>query len=111
GAVARVGKRALPVAEAIGEFIGLTRLSARGAQLAGDALDSLATRYAHHADAPFQRAASYRNAYLTDLWQELIDAGTRLDPILITGQWREIDTGQDLERARELLQSRPKEWT
>ena len=54
---------------------------------------------------------SYRNAYLTDLLQELIDRSTRVDPIFIDGQWREIDTGQDLERARALLQSRPKEWT
>jgi NDP-sugar pyrophosphorylase family protein len=60
---------------------------------------------------PFQRAASYRNAYLTDLWQELIDSGIRLDPVLIDGMWREIDTGQDLERARELVESKPKEWS
>jgi choline kinase len=111
GAVARVGKRALPPADAIGEFIGLSRLGARGAQLAGDALDQLARRYAGRDDEPFQRAARYRNAYLTDLWQELIDGGERIDPILIDGQWREIDTGQDLDRARQLLESQPKEWT
>jgi len=107
GAVARVGKRALPPAEAIGEFIGLSRLGPVGAIEAGAALDRLATRFAGDDSAPFQRAAHYRNAYLTDLWQELIDNGTRIDPILIDGQWREIDTGQDLERARQLLQSWP----
>jgi choline kinase len=111
GSVARVGKRALPVPEAIGEFIGLSRLSLRGARIVGNTLDALRSRYEGREDAPFQRAARYRNAYLTDLWQELIDTGTRLDPIMIDGQWREIDTGQDLERARELLQSSPKEWT
>src|SRR5207237_5425960 len=100
GTVARVGKRALPAADAIGEFIGLSRLGPRGAALVGDALDQLAARFAGRDDAPFQRAARYRNAYLTDLWQELIDHGVRVDPILIEGQWREIDTGQDLDRAR-----------
>ena len=35
----------------------------------------------------------------------------RVDPILIDGQWREIDTGQDLERARQLVESAPKEWS
>lgn len=109
GAVARVGKRALPVPEAIGEFIGLSVLSARGAGIAGAALDAIAARYAGREGEPFQRAASYRNAYLTDLWQELIGGGTRLDPVLIDGQWREIDTGQDLERARGLVLSAP-EW-
>jgi choline kinase len=111
GAVARVGKRALPPADAIGEFIGLSRLGAAGMARVADALDELAARYAGRDDQPFQRAARYRNAYLTDLWQHLIDGGTRIDPILIDGQWREIDTEQDLGRARELLESMPEEWT
>jgi len=111
GTVARVGKRALPAADAVGEFIGLSRLGARGAALVGRALDELALRFEDRPDEPFQRAARYRNAYLTDLWQELIDRGVRVDPIWIDGQWREIDTGQDLDRARQLLESQPKEWT
>jgi choline kinase len=111
GAVARVGKRALPPADAIGEFIGLSRLGAAGMARVASALDELAARYAGRDDQPFQRAARYRNAYLTDLWQHLIDGGTRIDPILIDGQWREIDTEQDLGRARELLESKPEEWT
>ena len=111
GTVARVGKRALPPADAIGEYIGLTRLGARGITIAARTLDRLLRDYAGRDDQPFQRAARFRNAYLTDLWQELIDTGITVEPILIDGQWREIDTGQDLERARELLESRPKEWT
>jgi len=111
GSVARVGKKALPVPEAIGEFIGLSRLGARGMAIVAAAFDEVAQRYAGRDHEPFQRAATYRNAYLTDLWQELIDTGMRLDPILIDGQWREIDTGQDLDRARMLLESGPKEWT
>jgi choline kinase len=111
GSVSRVGKKALPVPEAIGEFIGLSRLGAHGMATVAAAFDELTERYGGRDHEPFQRAARYRNAYLTDLWQELIDRGVRLDPILIDGQWREIDTGQDLERARQLLQSTPKEWT
>jgi choline kinase len=111
GSVARVGKRALPPEDAIGEYIGLTRLGARGAATAGNMLDALAHRFAGREDQPFQRAAHYQNAYLTDLWQELIDGGIRVDPVLVDGQWREIDTGQDLDRARQLLQSSPKEWS
>ena len=111
GSVARVGKRALPPAEAIGEFIGLTKLGPRGVATVARTLDTLARRYDGRDDQPFQRAATYRNAYLTDLWQELIDGGIRLDPVLIEGSWREIDTGQDLERARQLVESAPGEWT
>lgn len=111
GSVARVGKRALPPDEAIGEFIGLVRLGSRGATTFSRTLAALTQRFAGREDEPFQRAARYRNAYLTDLLQELIDTGIRVDPILVDGQWREIDTGQDLDRARMLLESTPKEWT
>ncbi len=105
GSVARVGKRALSPDDAIGEFIGLSRLGERGARIVANTLDGLAGRYAGRDDQPFQRAATFRNAYLTDLWQELIDSGIRVDPVLVAGDWREIDTGQDLERARGLLES------
>lgn len=111
GSVARVGKRALPPAEAIGEFIGLAKLGERGVATVARALDGLAERYADRDDQPFQRAATYRNAYLTDLWQDLIDRGLRLDPVLIQGGWREIDTGQDLDRARQLVESSVGEWS
>jgi L-glutamine-phosphate cytidylyltransferase len=110
GSVARVGKRALPPADAVGEFIGLTKLGERGAATVARALDGLARHYDGRDHEPFQRAERYRNAYLTDLWQDLIDRGIRLEPVLIDGEWREIDTGQDLERARALVASAPAVW-
>jgi NDP-sugar pyrophosphorylase family protein len=58
------------------------------------------------------RAARFQNAYMTDVLQELIDAGRAMWPVAIDGQWREIDTGQDLQRARELLESTTSgDWT
>ncbi len=111
GTVARVGKRALPPAEAIGEYIGLAKLGERGVALVANTLDQLAHQFAGRDDQPFQRAATFRNAYLTDLWQQLIDGGIRIDPVLIEGQWREIDTGQDLDRARQLVESNPGDWS
>lgn len=111
GTVARVGKRALPPAEAVGEFIGLTKLGTRGVATVARSLDALARRYEGREHEPFQRAATYRNAYLTDLYQEMIDSGLRLEPVFIDGSWREIDTGQDLDRARQLVESAPKEWS
>jgi choline kinase len=44
-------------------------------------------------------------------WQELIDGGTPIHPVTIHGQWREIDTGQDLERAIALVESTSEEWS
>jgi choline kinase len=111
GFVRRVGKRSLPPDQAVGEYIGLSRLSAEGTAWTAAALDDALARYAGKDDEPYQRAARFRNAYLTDLWQEMIDAGRPLTPVLIHGQWREIDTGQDLDRARELVESASKDWS
>jgi L-glutamine-phosphate cytidylyltransferase len=111
GNVKRVGKKALPPAEAFGEFIGLLKLSAEGARWFREAIDELTLRYAGREEEPFQRAAQFRNAYLTDLLQHLIDAGRPVTPVAIDGNWREIDTGQDLERAIALVESGSEEWT
>jgi L-glutamine-phosphate cytidylyltransferase len=95
--ITRVGKQAVPVAEAAGEFIGLAWFSAR----AGRALAAIwdeALR-AGGLEAPFGRAAALRNAYVSDGLNALVEAGHRLTPVFIEGQWREIDTGQDLAAA------------
>lgn len=110
GRIARVGKKSLPPDGAVGEFIGLGKLDAAGAAIVGATMDELVARYRGRDDQPFQRAARFRNAYLTDLLQEVIDAGHAAWPAFIDGQWREIDTGQDLERARVLVESHPEVW-
>jgi choline kinase len=99
GRVTRVGKRALPAEQAVGEFIGLAKLSAAGTAVLVDAWRALARAYAGREDQPFVRAPTWRVAYLTDLLQYVIDSGTPVAPVYIDGQWREIDTVQDLERA------------
>ena len=110
GNVRRVGKKSLPPDEAFGEFIGLMKVSADGARWLRDAIVAAQARYAGREDAPYMRAARFQNAYLTDVLQELIDAGRPFVPVAIDGQWREIDTGQDLERAQKLLESSG-DWT
>ena len=110
GSVARVGKKALPPADAIGEYIGLMKLSAEGARWLRDEIVAAKARYAGRENEPYQRAARFRNAYLTDALQALIDAGRPFMPVAIDGQWREIDTGQDLESARLLVES-SRDWT
>jgi choline kinase len=110
GLVTSVGKRAHPAAEARGEFIGLAKLSTAGARLFKNTWEQLLTSYRGREREPFVRAASFRQAYLTDLLQHLIDAGEPVKAVEIRGSWREIDTVQDLERARALLESAQDQW-
>jgi choline kinase len=95
GLVQRIGKH-LEESEADAEFIGLLRLSRAGAALLSSTYAEVAARLAGH---PFQAAARFETAYLTDMLQELIDRGTEVRPVLIAGGWREIDTIEDFRKA------------
>ena len=102
GRITAVGKRSTPVEEAHGEFIGLAKLTRRGAAELSDAYARLAIQYAGRETDPFGRN-TWRGAYLTDLFEHLIAAGKTFSPVDIRGRWREIDTTQDLERAEETV--------
>jgi choline kinase len=95
--VVQVGKGAVPAEKAVGEFIGLAHFSDQGAQAL---LNTWQTALAGSGlDAPFGRAKTLRQAYLTDALNGMIGAGERLAPVFIDGEWREIDTQQDLAAA------------
>ena len=97
GGVIRIGKEVVNPDEAHGEYIGLAKYTKSGAQ-------AIKTAYHRIADerpaAPFQRAASLDKAYMSDIIQELIDNGKLVYSSDIEGGWMEIDTPQDLEKAR-----------
>jgi len=54
-------------------------------------------------EVPFGRAKVLRQAYLTDALNAMADAGEHLAPVYIDGEWREIDTLQDLAAAEKAL--------
>lgn len=99
GEITKIGKKICPPNRAHGEFIGLAKLSKTGAEL-------LRSNYhrvvAEHQGRAFQQAASVEKAYLTDMIQELVNLGYEIDSVDIEGGWVEIDTPEDLERAKKL---------
>jgi choline kinase len=99
--VVQVGKGAVPAANAVGEFIGLAHFSSAGAELLADHWQR--ALHVGGLDAPFGRAKTLRQAYLTDALNAMADAGERLLPTFIDGEWREIDTQQDLAAAGKSL--------
>ena len=94
--VAAIGKH-LDSDEAYGEFIGLAKFSERGSEI-------LKTNYRRVLGAfqgrPFHAAPLFKQAYLTDMIQELIDRGYHIGKVDIQGDWIEVDTIQDFERAK-----------
>lgn len=103
GRVTAVGKRVVPAAEARGEFIGLMRVDAEGADLLRATFrrrrDELGL------DGPYGRAPRLQVAYVTDLLNDLIAQGVPIHSVEIQtpDAWREIDTVQDLERAHTVV--------
>ena len=103
-AVTRVGKRLVTAEEAAGEFIGLARFSAEGAEALGEVWRQAS---AAGRKAPFGAAATLDQAYLSDGLNALTARGVALRPLFIDGLWREIDTEEDLARAEKTIRS----WT
>jgi choline kinase len=98
--VTRVGKKTMPPEEASGEFIGLARFSRTGI---GRMRERFHARRRELAGQPYGRAPRFEVAYLTDLLNDLIDSGEVMRPAFIDGGWREIDTVEDLERAKPIV--------
>ena len=79
-----------------GEFIGIMKFSKKGSE-------EFVTQYNKIEKSkpnPFHDAKIFEKSYLTDMIQELIDQKILVEPIIVEGDWCEIDTPQDLENAR-----------
>lgn len=97
--IIEIGKNMTPN-EAHGEFIGLAKFTKEGAATLKSNYRSVVSQCGNRS---FQQAASVEKAYLTDMIQELIDRGYVISNVDIKGGWIEIDTSEDLEKARRLL--------
>ena len=94
--VVEIGKILTNKNDVHGEFIGMMKLSPRGAEVF--------KKHFHRTKAlfdgkPFQRASIFEKAYLTDLFQEMTDLGTPIHCVMIERGWKEIDTVEDYEKA------------
>ena len=94
--VVKIGKIMTNKDDVHGEFIGMIKLTPRGAEIF--------KRHFHRSkelywDKPFQRAKTFQISYLTDLLQEMVDLGVSIHSVIIERGWREIDTVEDYEKA------------
>lgn len=99
GVVHRIGKHLDPGAAPplrCGEFLGLWRMSEEGTRAFVSTFDAIDQQLG--GDDPFQKAAVWRKAYITDIVAELIERGHRVDSSLHERGWAELDTEQDVDR-------------
>ena len=83
----------------VGEFLGIMKLSMKGSELFIQKYDEVM----NNKTDLFHDAPSISKAYVTDMIQELIDSNIKINPILISGKWCEIDTFQDLKNAEKIF--------
>ncbi|MGB2845099.1 MAG: helix-turn-helix domain-containing protein [Candidatus Aminicenantaceae bacterium] len=94
--VVEIGKILTKKHDVHGEFIGMIKLTARGSEI-----------FKRHYNRskklfwgkPFQRAATFEKAYLTDMIQEMVDLGVPIHCVIIERGWKEIDTVEDYKKA------------
>ena len=83
----------------IGEFVGLMRLSKHGSTIFIKRYEELINSHT----GAFHEAISISQAYFSDMLQELVDNHIEILPISVQGKWCEIDTIEDLKRAKDIF--------
>jgi len=85
----------------VGEFLGIIKFANEGSKYFIKKYEDVL----QNNQGLFHEASSILKAYVTDMIQELIDSNIKIQPILISGKWCEIDTLQDLKNAEKIFSS------
>lgn len=99
GKIVKIGKSINPN-EAHGEFIGLAKFSKAGAEILRSNYKIAEKLFSNK---PFHEAPVFHKAYFTDMIQELIDRGFVVDYVSVKDNWIEIDTYEDLQKAKKMF--------
>ena len=91
-----IGKILTNPGDVHGEFIGLLKLTPKGAEIFKK---HFARSKKLFWDKQFQRAKTFQQAYITDFLKDMVDLGVPIHSVIIEQGWLEIDTAQDLDRA------------
>jgi choline kinase len=90
--------RKLASEEAQGEFIGVMKLTERGA---GELVSAFDRSHAEHAGKVWREGRTFEKAYLIDQLQDMLERGSVMHRENTPGGYMEIDTQQDLSMAEQ----------
>jgi len=97
--VLKIGKNIQP-SDAHGEFTGLALFSPKGWKLLREVYETVKTQ---SRGAGFHEAATFEQASLTDMVQELIDQGHEVSSVQVSSGWMEIHSFEDYKLACKLV--------
>lgn len=92
GRINEIGKKPNSIFDIQGQYMGIMKFSSLGIEI-------LKKTYSRALKTKYIQNKPIRNAYMTDLIQELIDIGVRVDAITTNKPWVEVDTVSDLKSA------------
>jgi len=95
GNVIELGNPPKSLDEIEGQYMGLIRVSASGAEKMVAAIDAIGPETRFGGRTPDAM-------YMTDLLQHLIDSGIAVHAVPVEGGWLEVDTVEDLDRFEDL---------
>lgn len=89
-----------PLEEIDGRYVGLMKFSHAGMEIIKDIYKEVKDKFW---DVPWQQSQKpFRQAYMTDLIQELIDRKHIVSSVIVKGGWMEFDTNEDYEKQKDL---------
>lgn len=103
GEITELGVPGVSVDEIDGRYVGLMRFSDRGARVLRDVYHD--AKEEHEGEEWQQSGNVFRNAYMTDILQEIIDRGYTVEAHEIERGWLEFDTTEDYDKYQEWLET------
>ena len=91
-----IGKILTRPGDVHGEFIGMLKLSPKGAKIFKRHFNRAKELFW---DKPYQKANKFQNAYITDFLKDMTELGVPIHSVIIERGWSEIDTPEDLRNA------------
>jgi choline kinase len=90
GAILEIGQKPKSISEIEGQYMGLIKFSPKGVEI-------LKKVFHNAKNAGSVRGKQPEKAYMTDLLQNIVDLGYRIQAVPVHGGWVEVDTVEDLE--------------
>ncbi len=97
GFITDIGRKNVSLGDIEAQYIGLMKFQNKGIDILKQYLSN---------DNSLINGKHIRDAYMTDLFQQMISDGFKIKPVLINGNWIEIDNETDLQLNENIIRAR-----
>ncbi len=95
GFITNIGKKVNAVGEIEGQYIGLMKFQNNAIKKIKSFYNGCKLTYERNNTNPLNHNLPFKNSYMTDFLQGLIDNGSKLKAVTIAGGWLELDSMND----------------